>query len=187
MMEKLKTLIENFKTNHLNKKILREIQDHELLRSYLPEIFPDESKVTSILDVTKMVKYSNGHNAFETKNIPFHLANDIWMINFIKAFLTNNAAYQHNKNKVKDENITSFVKNDPEYDYERNRFGNDIVRCSIRDIINESRQKPWLRSDNILKCELVHRLLKYHLPNSVILNSIENNLDLIYEPDLEKN
>lgn len=185
-MEKLKTLIQRFQAKQLNTKIIREMLDHELLRGYLPQIFPSENQLPGILDATKLIKSADVQKMPSVINIPYNLTDDNWMKEYIKHFLKFNINYQKSKNKVKDENIASFVKTDPEYDSERNRFGNDIVRCNIRDIINESKQKPWLRSDKILQCELVHRLLKYHLPNPVVQNGIKNNLDLIYEPDMEK-
>lgn len=181
---KLFKLINNFKQKHLNQQVVDELLDFEVLRTYLPKIFPSGAELDLILNLSKQVK-KDERNTISVINLPYHMHDKRWLARYVNRVIEYHNDFKISNANIHTSSIPSFVQHDPEFDAARNQFEQDVIRAEIRNTVDIAKKKPYLISKELFLLELNSRTFNYQIPYEMLESSLNNNLELIYESDFE--
>ncbi len=133
---KLIKLAKDFHQAHLQQKIASEMQDYAVMRSHLDEFFPSRQLIESFATVTQLAKDNDCSGLYSMVNLPFHTRNNAWLTEYLRHRLLH-LSETTTTPLVKEKNIASFVKHDPDFDAERNRYERDLTCTQIKFYLNE--------------------------------------------------
>ena len=179
-IKKLTQLVHNFREQHLTNKMIRELHDYELLRTFIPKVFPNENSLMDYLKFSKLLPDINTRDIYRLINVPFHTRDNVWLAAYLDLLVN------YTCTRVKKSTINTFVKTDPEFNHERQRFENDIVRCEIRYYLADPKNDKTFKTQEYISEKIIKSLVtNFHIPAQQVHDSIQRNCDL-FIPNNEK-
>lgn len=191
-MNKLAKLVKNFQEKHLSNEMVRTLHDYQVLRKNLSMIFPDEESIEILSAIQPNVENKN-IKSYSDDFLPLHTRDEKWLAKYIDNML--------NKNKYSDapavklKNIESFVKKDPEFDAERNRYEQDLVFVEIENMLIErkpndtsdyktmqDRVNKSFNADETFRNEILHKMTNFGLDAHNVEATLETYAD-IWRPE----
>ena len=141
---KLSKIINNFKQKHLTNETIRMLQDYEILRTYLPQIFPDEESI-EILSLVQPKLEDKNIKVYTKDFLPLHTQDINWLAKYVETCLKKDIKNGVELPRIKFQNIKSFVEVDPEFKAERDRYEADLTFVEIENLLIS--RKPEDTSD----------------------------------------
>ncbi len=176
-MNKLTKLIHNFQEKHGTKKYQQRVQDYQILRSYLPKIFPNQTLAAAFLKIFKDSNEQN-HERYFVENIVIHTRDDKWMSHYIDQYIKSDNRHPENK-KIKFSTIESFVDFDMDYKNERDQYELNIMRAEIIATMTEKSQS--IHDDEDFREMIIYQGICYGIPKLQTEISLEKNANLWHE------
>ena len=190
---KLSKLTNTFSQNHLADAVTRQLADFEVLRAILPEAFPDVDRIATLWPPMRDDEYSK---IVSPINLPLHTRDDAWLALYLIQTLKFSSPYPFQAPRVKYANAKEFVKIDPEFGLERNRYEQDVVKFLIKELMHADQNPNSLKAhtqaiirnsfapDMTFYDTIMKTATRYGLDEDCIKNSLEINADLWREANM---
>ena len=187
-MNKLSKFILDIRDAHLAEGMVRTLRDFEKLRTILPQVFPASNDVEELLTILQPTPEQKKEKDYDEDNLPLHTRDDKWMAEYMSRALKASPLFVEDP-KVKFKNIKYFIQVDPEYQAERNRYEQDVIRTEIKDLMLESNTinyngsmknniKKSINADDMFYNELLNKLLAFGMNPHSIEVGLEKNAHL---------
>lgn len=179
-------MVRNIHQKHNDRNFCCELHDFEVLRTYLPQIFPSQI----VVDYLNEKSFSNTNKDYNHENLKFHIYDEKWLVSYIMHII-DFFPIKNNNQKIKPNNIKSFIQIDPEFNAERERYEQSIIRNEINNLMDKCRnEKPYQESnttklisynvntDEVFRKIITTQLLKMGINAHSIEIGLEKNANL---------
>ena len=182
--------------NYLTKKKITKSHDFQVLRAYLPKIFPPKCSIEVFWKILESNKNQFVNDSYTVVDLPKHTQDIQWLTYYIDR-LINLTVHGYDNTKVSRENIKAFIETDPEFIVERNRYEEDIVSLLIQKLMTERKfgfanddimnlkMNFTVNTDEIFRQEITTQATKIGIGSISIETGLEKNADLWREQTME--
>lgn len=136
---KLTKLIDNFKEQHLTEKLVNMLNNREMLRSILPNLFPSK-EVLELLTLVQPTTENKNLKEYSEAYLPLHTHDEKWLVKYVEHTLKKQNKKNVNTLKINRNDIESFVKYDPDFKDERKRYEEDLVIVEIENMLIDRKE-----------------------------------------------
>lgn len=182
--------------NYLTKKKVAKSHDFQVLRVYLPKIFPPKCSIEVFWKILESDKNQFINDLYTAVDLPKHTQDIQWLTHYIDR-LINLTVHGYDNTKVSRENIKAFIETDPEFIAERNRYEEDIVCLIIQKLMAERKfgfanddimnlkMNFTVNTDEVFRQEITTQATKIGIGSISIETGLEKNADLWREKTME--
>ncbi len=182
--------------NYLTKKKVAKSHDFQVLRVYLPKIFPPKCSIEVFWKILESDKNQFINDLYTAVDLPKHTQDTRWLTDYID-HLINLTVHGYDNTKVSRENIKAFIETDPEFIAERNRYEEDIVCLIIQKLMAERKfgfanddmmnlkMNFTVNTDEVFRQEITTQATKIGIGSISIETGLEKNADLWREKTME--
>ncbi len=182
--------------NYLTKKKVAKSHDFQVLRVYLPKIFPPKCSIEVFWKILESDKNQFVNDLYTAVDLPKHTQDTRWLTDYID-HLINLTVHGYDNTKVSRENIKAFIETDPEFIAERNRYEEDIVCLIIQKLMAERKfgfanddmmnlkMNFTVNTDEVFRQEITTQATKIGIGSISIETGLEKNADLWREKTME--